>query len=273
MGAIYALSAVGVSLVAGVMKVVNFAHGEFYILGAYFSYYFSVSLGLSPLLSAMLSVALLFCVGLLVEKMFMSSTYGLPMRSMMTTFILAMVLQSIALLAFGPYPKKPPSFSEDSIQLLGVVSFGEQRLIAGAVSLIVFGFFYWFIKKSHFGLMIRAVAQDAEMAEAMGIDSKKVNLISFALAVALAALAGVVLAPTFPVVPTSGEAITLAAFVVVVFGGMGSIRGCLMGGLLLGLAENFGSTYLSSMYGQIFGFILLIGVILLKPMGLYGNKI
>ncbi len=273
MGAIYALSAAGVSLVAGVMRVINFSHGEFYILGAYFSYYFSVSLGLNPVLAAVVAMGFLFLIGLFIERTLIRSTYGQPMQSMIITFILSIVLQNIALISFGPYPKKPPAFSEDSVHFIGDFNYGIQRLIAGSSSLFLFCLFYLFIKKTRFGLKIRAVAQDPQMAEAVGIHSKRIRLVSFGLAVALAGAAGVVLSPTFPVVPTSGEPLTLSAFVVIVFGGMGSIRGCLMGGLLLGLAENFGSAYISTMYSQVFGFILLIGIILFRPTGIYGNKI
>lgn len=272
-GAIYALSACGVSLIAGLMRVINFAHGEFFILGGYFSYYLSLKLGMSPILAMVAATFSLFLIGLFVERVLIRNTYGDSMASLIVTFILSIVLQNAILLLFGPFPNKPPDFVSGSIHLIGDFDFGVQRLVSGGVSLLLFFCLFFFIKKTWFGKCVRAVAQDRQMAALLGINPERVNWISFGIGVAMAGAAGVILAPSFTVTPMAGAPISLVAFIVVVLGGVGSIRGCLAGGLLLGVVENFGSAYLSSMYSQLFGFLSLILVLLFKPSGLYGAKI
>ena len=254
------------------MRVVNFAHGEFYVFGGYLSYLFSVQLGLSIYLSMALALFGVFIFGMIVEKLLIQPTYGDPLNSLVITFVFSIVLQNAFLLLFGPYPKKSLNWAEGSIELLGS-TFGLQRILSGVIALICFSFFYWFVKKSRFGKEIRAVAQDPTMATVLGISTRRVNLISFGLSCTLAAVAGVLLSPTFPITPLTGASITLSATVVIVLGGLGSIRGCLAGGLILGLIESMGSTYLSNRYQPIYGFILLIMVLYFKPSGIYGNKI
>ena len=273
LGMIYALTALGVSLVAGLMRIVNFAHGEFYVLGAYFSYLFSIHLGLPISLSMIAAVLCVFIIGIIIEKILIQPTYGDSMNALVITFVLSIVMQNAFLLIFGPYPKKSINWIEGSVSWFGDSSFGLQRLLSGLIAFVCFLSFYGFVKWTRFGKKIRAVAQDPMMATALGISIRKVNLISFGLACALAAIAGVILSPSFPVTPTTGAAITLSASVVIVLGGVGSVRGCLVGGLILGLIESFGAAYLSNQYQPIYGFILLILVLRFKPSGIYGNQI
>lgn len=272
-GAIYALSALGVSLVAGLMRVVNCAHGEFYIFGAYASYVYTNYLNLPVGGSVLLAAGTAFAFGLLIEKTLIRSSYGDSTRALILTFVLSIVLQNLALLTIGPFPKKSAQFVDGVVHLWGGSDFGAQRLISGIVAIVVFILFYLLIQTTRFGKNIRAAAQDPEMAEALGISVLRIRQISFAIAVTLAAIAGIILSPIFPVTPTAGESITLASFVIIVIGGMGSVRGCLLGGLVLGITENFGSTYLSSIYSQLFGFLFLVIMLLFKPMGFYGNKL
>ncbi len=271
-GIIYAISALGVTLIVGIMKVVNFAHGELYVFAGYFSYYMSVSLGLSPLVAMPLSVFLVFLIGLLMEKALIRPTYGDDMYSLIVTFILSIVLQNLALLIFGPYPNKPPNLIFGATNLFGLFYYGNQRLLSFFISLAILLFIFYLIKMTWFGKSIRAVSQDREMASRIGIDHYRINMLSFGLGAALAAAAGVILSPIFPVTPSGSAAISLTAFVVVVLGGMGSLKGCLVGGLILGIIENLGAAYISTMYRGIFGFILLILVLVFRPWGLYGQK-
>ena len=271
-GVINAISAIGVTLIVGIMKVVNFAHGELYVFAGYFSYHLSVSLGLHPLVAMPLAVFFVFILGLIMEKTLIRPTYGDDMYSLIITFVLSIVLQNLALLVFGPYPNKPPSLVTGATNFFGLFYYGNQRLLSFFISLGILFFVFYLIKMTWFGKSIRAVAQDREMAARMGVDHYRVNMLSFGLGAALAGAAGVILAPIFPVTPTGSAAISLTAFVVVVLGGMGSLKGCIVGGLALGIIDNMGAAYISTMYRGIFAFIILILVLVFRPWGLYGQR-
>jgi branched-chain amino acid transport system permease protein len=271
-GVIYALSALGVSLVVGIMNVVNFAHGEFYILAGYFSYLFANALGMNLVAAMTLAVAIVFVFGLLVEYTLIRPTYGDDLYSLILTFILSIVLQNAYLLIFGPYPNKPPGWVRGATDVFGLFMYGNQRLAALVAGTCVIVVVFAMIKLTWFGRIIRATSQDRGMAELNGVNTTRLNMLSFGLGCALAAAAGVILAPVFPVTPTAGVPVALTAFVVVVLGGMGSLWGCIIGGLTLGLVENLGAAYLSTGYKHVFGFVILILVLAIRPSGLFGHK-
>lgn len=271
-GAVYALAALGVSLVVGIMNVINFAHGELYILAGYFSYLFASVLGMNFVLAMVLAVALVFLFGVFIEITLIRPTYGNDMYSLILTFILSIVLQNAYLLIFGPYPSKPPNWLSGSTEIFGSFYYGNQRLAALAAGAAVIVMVFLIIKKTWFGRMIRATSQDREMAELNGVNTTRLNMLSFGLGCALAAAAGVILTPVFPVTPNAGVPVALTAFVVVVLGGMGSLWGCVVGGLILGLVENLGASFISSGYKHVFNFVILILVLLTRPAGLFGRR-
>ncbi len=271
-GVIYALAALGVSLVVGIMNVVNFAHGELYILAGYFSYLFASSLGMNFIPAMVLAVALVFLFGVLIEVTLIRPTYGNDMYSLILTFILSIVLQNAYLLIFGPYPSKPPNWISGSTEIFGSFYYGNQRLAALVAGAAVIAVVFLMIKKTWFGRIIRATSQDREMAELNGVNTTRLNMLSFGLGCALAAAAGVILTPVFPVTPNAGVPVALTAFVVVVLGGMGSLWGCVVGGLILGLVENLGASYISTGYKHVFSFVILILVLLTRPSGLFGRR-
>jgi branched-chain amino acid transport system permease protein len=272
MGFIYALAALGVSLVVGIMNVINFAHGELYILAGYFSYIFAFALGIHWIPALVAAIALVFILGLLVEYTLIRPTYGNEMYSLILTFILSIVLQNTYLLVFGPYPNKPPHWIKGATNVFGRFFYGNQRLAALVAGVVVIAAVFVVIKKTWFGRMVRAASQDREMAELNGINTTRLNMLSFGLGCALAAAAGVILAPVFPVTPSAGVPVALTAFVIVVLGGMGSMWGCVVGGLILGLVENLGAAFISTGYKHVFGFIILILVLLVRPAGLFGRR-
>lgn len=272
MGAIYALAALGVSLVVGIMNVINFAHGELYILAGYFSYLFANALGMHFISAMILAVLLVFLIGILIEYTLIRPTYGNDMYSLILTFILSIVLQNAYLLIFGPYPNKPPGWVGGATHIFGLFYYGNQRLAALLAGIALIAIVFIIIKKTWFGRIIRATSQDREMAELNGVNTTRLNMLSFGLGCALAASAGVILSPIFPVTPTAGVPVALTAFVVVVLGGMGSLWGCVVGGLILGLVENLGAAYISTGYKHLFNFMILILVLLTRPAGLFGRK-
>ncbi len=271
-GIIYALAALGVSLVVGIMNVVNFAHGEFYILAGYFSYIFAHAMGIDPLSSMLLAVILVFAFGLLVEHLLIRPTYGDDMYSLILTFILSIVLQNAYLLIFGPYPNKPPNWVQGATNVFGLFYYGNQRIAALIAGVAVIVLVFAMLKLTWFGRMIRAASQDRVMAELNGINTTRLNMLGFGLGCALAGAAGVILSPVFPVTPTAGVPVALTAFVCVVLGGMGSLWGSVLGGLTLGLVENLGAAFVSTGYKHVFGFIILILVLLIRPAGLFGRS-
>ncbi len=271
-GTIYTLAALGVSLVVGIMNVVNFAHGEFYILAGYFSFLFAGAVGLPPFAAMALAVFLVFLLGVIVEATLIRPTYGDELYSLILTFILSIVLQNAYLVIFGPYPSKPPNWVTGATHLFGLFYYGNQRLAALVAGAILIALVFAMLKFTWFGRIIRAASQDREMAELNGIDTRRLNMLSFGLGCGLAAAAGVILSPVFPVTPSAGVPVALTAFVVVILGGMGSLKGCIVGGLLLGLVENLGAAFLSTGYKHVFGFIILILVLAVRPQGLFGRS-
>ena len=272
MGTIYALSALGVSLIVGIMGVVNFAHGELYVLAAYFSALFAEAMGIGPIPAMVLAVGAVFLAGLLIERLLIRPTYGDEMYSLIITFILYIILQNAYLFIFGPFPQKPPTWISGASNLFEMFFYGNQRLASFGAAAVVIAAFFLVMHKTWLGRVIRSVAMDREMASLLGVNTKRINMLCFGLGCVLAATAGVILAPIFPVTPTVGVSVSLTAFVVVILGGMGSFTGCIVGGLLLGIVENLGVTYIDSGYKHLFGFVILILVLFFRPTGLFGQK-
>jgi branched-chain amino acid transport system permease protein len=271
-GVIYALSALGVALIVGMMNVVNFAHGELYVLAGYFSALFAQALGLHPAIAMVLGALSIFVFGLVIERLLIRPTYGNDMYSLIVTFILSIVLQNAYLLIFGPYPQKPPNLITGATDVFGLFMYGNQRLMGFVLGVVVIAAFFLLLKRTWFGRVVQAVSTDREVAALMGVNPERVNLLGFGLGCALAGAAGVILTPIFPVTPNIGVGVSLTAFVVVVLGGMGSFLGCLVGGVLLGVVENLCSAYISSAYKQLFSFVILIVVLFVRPAGLFGRR-
>ena len=219
-----------------------------------------------------LAVALVFVFGLLVEYTLIRPTYGNEMYSLILTFILCIVLQNAYLLIFGPYPKKPPNWVSGATNIFNMFYYGNQRLAALGAGVAVITLVFVVIKKTWFGRIIRATSQDREMAELNGVNTTRLNMLSFGLGCALAGAAGTILTPVFPVTPNVGVPVALTAFVVVVLGGMGSLWGCVVGGLILGLVENLGAAFISTGYKHLFNFVILIVVLITRPAGLFGRR-
>jgi len=233
MGVIYALSALGVALIVGIMNVVNFAHGELYVLAGYFSALFAQALGVHPAAAMVLATLTIFAFGLVIERGLIRPTYGNEMYSLIVTFILSIVLQNAYLLVFGPYPQKPPNLVTGATDVLSLFMYGNQRLLGFGLAVVTILAFFLLLKRTWFGRVVQAVSMDREMAALMGVNPERVNLLAFGLGCALAGAAGVILTPIFPVTPTIGVGVSLTAFVVVVLGGMGSFLGCVVGGVIL----------------------------------------
>ena len=279
-GLFYALMAVGLAMIFGVLKIVNFAHGEFYMVGAYTYVLVSLKLGVSPWLAlpaAALAGALL---GWFVERTLMRPLYeGYGSWSILkdeyavvVTFGLSLLLINLVDKVVGPYPFRGPALVETSRFSVGPVMLNGQKLIAAGVSFALLVAVGLFIKRSLWGRQIQAVAQNRLGASLAGIDATRTTSLIFAVSGLLAALSGALLAPLINPSPDVGAFPAIKSYVIVVLGGMGSIWGAMIASLLLGVLESFFAVYVSYDYRDAFGLLILMAVLLFRPQGLLGEK-
>jgi branched-chain amino acid transport system permease protein len=279
-GLFYGLMAIGLALIFGVLRIVNFAHGEFYMVGAYAYTIVAARLGV-PLVLA-LPVAFLFgaALGWVVERTLMRPLYanigswGL-MRdeyAVIVTFGLSLLLVNLVDKAIGPYAFRAPALVNASRIVVGPALMSGQKVAAAGVTLAVLALIALFLRFSYWGRAVRAVSQNRLGASLAGIDATTVSSLVFALAGGLAALAGALLSPIINASPDVGAFPAIKSYVIVVLGGMGSIPGAFIASLLLGLVESFGAVLVSYQYRDTFGLVLLILFLLFRPQGLFGER-
>src|SRR5918911_1358509 len=279
-GVFYALMAIGLALIFGILKVVNFAHGEFYMVGAYVYTLTALALGVSPWISLPLAILAGVLLGVIVERLLMRPLYagyaswGL-MRdeyAVIVTFGLSLLLINLVDKAVGSFGYRGPALSSVSRVSIGPVLTSGHRLIAAGLALLVMIAVALFIRYSFWGRQVQAVAQNRLGASLAGIDTARASSIVFSLSGALAALAGGLLSPVINATPDVGVFPAIKSYVIVVLGGMGSVPGSVVASLILGELESFGAVYLSYQYRDTFGLILLILFLLFRPQGLFGEK-
>jgi len=270
-GLLYLLMAIGFTLVFGVMRVVNFAHGEFYMLGAFVAYVCVTQLKLPFLAAVFATFAATLVVGWLIEVLVLKGFRGNELNGMISTIGLGMILQNGALLVFGPDPQSMPPVAQGMVSL-GPIMLPMSRLYVVVFSIVVLALLYLFLMHSKGGRALRAVVQDPEIASAQGIRSNFMYPLGFGIGVALAAVAGALMAPVFSVSPSIGSTPLLKAFIVVILGGLGSIPGAALASLLLGVVESAANTFLSSSMSDmlLFGFVILM--LIFRPSGLLGKS-
>lgn len=268
-GLLYLLMATGFTLVFGVMRMANFAHGEFYMLGAYAAFVGVTRLGMPYLASVILAFLVALLLGWAIETLVLKPFRNDELNGMIATLGVAVILQNGALILFGPDPQSMPA-PVDGIFKLGPIVMPLSRLYVVAFSVAVLVVLYLFLMRTRTGRALRAVVQDIEIASAQGIRTRLIYPLGFGLGVGLAAIAGALIAPIFSVSPFIGTAPLYKAFIVVVLGGLGSIPGAALASLLLGVAESIGSTFFNSDAADIVIFTLVMLVLVFKPTGLLG---
>lgn len=282
MGIIYALMALGLTLIFSILGVINFAHGEFYMLGGYLSYFLlSFLTGVNPFVAVLAAGVLGIVVGLVFEYLFLRPMHrGRIERpaeyAILITFGLSFFLQNLALSVFGPYPHRPPSFFSGAIDL-GLVRIGADRLAASIFALLLLVLLLLLINRTWIGKALQAVSQNKDAAAIVGINPLRMNTLAFGLGVGLAAVAGALLAPSFSVTPDVGAVPSIRSYVIIVLGGMGSIPGSILGGLLIGVGESLGAGYFPDPsralnYKTVFGLVIFALVLLFRPRGFFGRK-
>lgn len=269
-GMLYLLMAVGFTLVFGVMRIVNFAHAEFYMLGAFATYWGVTQAGLPFLASVALAFVAALALGWAVEWLVLKPFRHDELNGMIATIGLAMILQNGALMAFGPDPQSMPAVAQGVLRL-GDLLVPWSRVVVLACSAVVLALLYGFLRWSRQGRALRAVVQDIEIAQIQGIRARRIYPMGFAIGVGLAAVAGGLMAPLFSVSPFNGAGPMLKAFIVVILGGLGSLPGAALASLLLGVAESLAGTFLSTSTADILIFAGVIGMLVVRPSGLLGR--
>ena len=272
-GMVYGLMGLGLTLIIGVMRIINFAQGEFYMLGAYLAYYLCGVYGLPFPVAIIGAPLVVFGIAWVVEKLLIS-----PMRqgvenpmeySLMITFALSIFLQKMAVLTFGPHVRRPEFLK--TIVNLGIVRLQGDWVLALFVAAASIAATALYLGKAWRGRSWRAIAQSLPGASVVGINIGRESSLVFAFACLLAAVAGAVLAPITLVFPTVGSSPLIKGYEIMAIGGLGSISGSFVGGLLLGLAEVLGSVYISSAYRDLYGFAMLVAFLIVRPQGLFGK--
>ncbi|QQX89440.1 branched-chain amino acid ABC transporter permease (plasmid) [Cupriavidus necator] len=269
-GLLYLLMAIGFTLVFGVMRIVNFAHGEFYMLGAFFAYLLVSRFQLPFVAAVGAAFVLAVVLGWVIEELVLKPFRHDELNGMIATIGLAMILQAVALMAFGPDPQFMPSVADGSVTL-GAVSLPMSRLYVVGFSVAVLLTLYVFLGHTRTGRALRAVVQDTEIATAQGVRARLMYPLGFGIGVGLAAIAGALMAPLFSVSPFIGATPLLKAFIVVILGGLGSIPGAALASLLLGVTESAASTFISNSIAEILIFALVMAMLVIRPTGLLGR--
>ncbi|CAN5725350.1 branched-chain amino acid ABC transporter permease [soil metagenome] len=271
-GLIYVIMALGFTLIFGIMRIVNFAHGEFYMLGAVIVLFLFGALGW-PFFVAVAAGGLLCAVlGVVVERALFRPLVGEELPGMIMSLAIGIILQSLALLAYGP-AEQTMSRPFSGTWNLGNAVVPWDRTIVALSALIILAAFYLFLKFSRLGLAMQAVAQDPETSSLMGVESGAIYASAFGIACLLAGLAGGLMAPVYTIGPYMGELPMLKAFVVVILGGLGSVPGAMLGGLLMGLSESVLATLLDSTAALIASFVIVLMVVVMRPNGLMGRSV
>jgi len=273
LGGIYALLGIGLTLIFGIMRVVNFTHGELYSFGAYMMFLCVMQLGVNFLLALPLAVLLGLVLGAAIELILLRPLRGADIDTTMLVMIGAWIaLQNIEQVSWSGVAKSIDTPFPAAPLVLGGVSVSWNRLFVFAVALLLIAGTYALINRTKLGLAMRATFQDRETAALMGIDIAAIHTATFALGSALAAAAGALLGPVFVVYPTMGDLASLKAFAVVILGGLGSIAGATIGGFILAVIEELGAGYISSGYRDGMGFLIIILILLVRPTGLIPQK-
>jgi len=272
-GCIYILLATGLNIIFGVMKLVNFAHGQLLMIGAYVAFAAVTAFGLNAYVAILVAIVAVALIGAGLERLTFRRVLGTDkLNEIFVSLGLIYVIENIAVLLWGNKYKQIQSPFQGLRLSLGEVSIGYDRLLAISVVIVILVALFILIKKTKIGLAMRATSQKSETSMLMGVNIEKVYIFTFALGAALAAAAGALYGIIFPFYPGIGALPTIKAFAIIILGGLGSIPGAVIGGLLYGIAENTAVYFLGGIWQDAIAFALLIIVLVIRPTGLFGEK-
>ena len=270
-GALYSMVALGLSLIYGVMRVINIAHGTLLMLGAYTTFWWFRLLGINPYLSLLVALPLMFFLGMLLQRTLVTRVVDAPeLSSLLLTFGISIALVNMAQLAFTSDVRSVEFLT--GAFLVGPIALSKSRLVAFAFAVAITAVAFWFLQKTKLGKAIRATSQSSEVAMICGVNVRRIHLFAFGIASALAAAGGSLVAVVVAIQPEMGQVYTFKSFLVIVLGGAGNYPGALLGGMLLGLVEQLSSLYLTTQLSEAVAYVLLVLVLLLRPTGLLGGR-
>lgn len=270
-GSVYALVALGLTLVYGILHIPNFAHGALYMMGGYITLMMMIQYGLHYWLAILVSVIVVGLIGVLMERLvFYPLRHAPPIHDKIAAIGILLFLEAFAQFVWGADYQTMPTPYGQVIQLFGL-TFTMQRLLIIIAAIAVMVLLYLFLKKTYTGSSIIAMSQDRDGANLVGINTNRVAMLTFLISGGLAAIASSLAAPINLVFPGMGQLVILKAFVIIILGGMGSIPGAIIGGYILGFSESLGATYISNDYKDIIAFILLVVILSVKPTGLFAK--
>jgi branched-chain amino acid transport system permease protein len=271
LGGLYALFACGLSLMFGVMRIINLAHGDLVMLGMFGAFWAHALLRIDPFVSIVLWVPLMFLAGMMIYRFLLKPIIpGGELNTLLYTAGLSLLIANVALFAWtGDYRTIKLRYALTPLRPFGI-AVPIPLAIAFLLAIVITVCLYLFLARTDPGRAIRATSQNPEAAALMGIDVDRISMLTFGLGSALAGAAGVLLAPSLYLYPTVGELLVAKCFVIVVLGGLGSVSGAIAGGILLGLVESLGAVYVSVAYKDTIGFVIFLLVLLFRPAGLFG---
>lgn len=271
LGGVYGLVAMGLTLIFGVLDIVNFAHGALMTVAMYATFVLASESGIDPYLTLLVSVPLLLLLGVVLQGGLLNRAMGQALENqLLLTLGIALLVENALLLAFSGDPKGVRVAYDRPMQILGAVA-DLSRILAFVGALLLAGLLFFVLQRTRLGTSIRAVAANPEGAQLVGIDVRRVYMLTFAVGTACAGAAGTLVVPFITLEPTTGELFNIIAFVVVVLGGMGKVLGALLGGLLIGLVEQLGGLYLPGQSPLLGVFVVFVLVLFLRPQGLFGS--
>lgn len=278
MGSIYGLTAVGLTLIFGVMKVVNFAHGSILMVGMFAAYWFITLTGLNPYLALVVVVPLLYFFGYYMQKIVIKPIFEAekhvrePITVIIVTTGIWYVLDNLALLVFGAEFRVAQTSVTGKMVEVAEMYFPLAKIIGTGITLLLGVYLYWFLKHSRMGKAVRATSLDREAATLMGIKQSRIYNIVFGMGCACCGVAACVLVPFYYVYPTVGVPFDIKAFVIVVLGGLGSIPGAILGGIIIGIIETVGAQFMAATWTEMLIYAFFLVVLFVKPSGLFGLR-
>ena len=269
-GALYILTALGLTLIYGILHIVNFAHGEIYMLGAMLVYVLFVALQWPLGLAFVAIIAAAALAGLAVERGVFRNLRGQWMQLLVASVGISLIIQSLSWIAFGAQEKNVPSVLPGVLVLAGI-RLPIERLAAAGIALVLVAGLYWVVYRTRTGLAMRAIEEDEETARMLGVNSDRVAAIAVAIGFVLAALGGAFIAPIYSLNPGMGLEAILMSFIIIIIGGLGSITGTVLAGLLIGMLQSIGALTLGAEAAHVLVFVAMIAVLILRPQGLLGR--
>jgi branched-chain amino acid transport system permease protein len=272
-GGAYALIGVGLTIIFGVMRIINFAHGDLVMLGMYASFFLFTLGNVDPFVSVVFVFPALFLFGAILQKTVINRVLNaLPQNQILLTIGIGLILSNTMMLLFtSDYRIISTTYSSGSFRL-GDISVSTPLLLSFVITAAVTAVLYWFLLKTDTGQAIRATAQDRDAAQLMGVNVKRMSVLATGIGAGLAAVAGSLISPTYYIFPQVGQPFTLKAFVIVVLGGMGSVMGATVGGIIIGATESLAGAYISSGLKDLVVYVLFLLILLFKPAGLFGKS-